>query len=246
MIIEPQSAQPGYLKRWSLQALKLMYRTPLVLFIYLLLTIGVADLSRFCTCLNLIIGLIGTSFLMSIAKEVDKKTLGISYFIQMFPRMLKNSFLVIFQDPLTLTLFFFLMAFGTYETYHNSVLPLSLFVIIKEIADISWYGFFLHSGVRLKVFSYLLRDEYDINEPELIENLCTKAEEKNKAFSLLINQVSIINLMFFFFCPYLGVATLLFLPFFVYVAFREIFMNKLDNQKQEQTVSEAVTDIGIV
>ena len=245
MNIEPQTVEPGFAKRWTVQAIALMFRSPITwTMIILCYFFGSQIISHSIWLLFL------GGFLLMLSLEfacyTDFNKMSLNSFISCIHISFKNYIQYIKDKKIFIItfciLFFLIDLMANYaiskSTKEISTPNLSEISIFSNMMFTVIFGYiFLNSGSMLQIFSYPLRRAFDSNEVKAIDATCEKAKNKNPEvflfFELFVFMGMILLATFF---PITGIFFSGFLPCLIYVAFREIFWGKKENQKQEENL----------
>jgi len=247
--MDPQTAQPGYLKRWSLLALDLILRHPIVWAAMICFYFGFALLcanNQYLTFSFSPLTITG-SLLLTISMQIvalsDTYKINVQNFLQSIYDGVKVFIQIVRRDKFIQFVFFiFLFLDCFFSIYKNSAgaksqvsETLRAFFILAN--SLTWSYMVMLGGSKFRIFNAFIikkADSVDDVTFSAIEATCTKAEQKNKVFSFQLNLIFIIFILLKYIVPYLFLFLVPFLPAFLYVAYREIFEGMDKNQKQMQ------------
>lgn len=244
MQIEPRVVEPGFIKRWALQAIALIFRSPIIWSLIVLVTFFGGQLFDYTVWYLLFGGLI-FMFSMEIAAYSDHSTINPQSFINTvfntwnhYVGYLKeNKIYFLIFISIILILEAVLISFSSTAASKGS----TYFEVFKPLFSTVLFGYlFFNHGGQLNLFSYPLKRAFDSKESLAITATCHKASIKNPKVTLLFELFLFVAL--FWICliiPFFGILLVGFLPCFVYVAFREIFLGQTKNQDQKATSQEA-------
>lgn len=252
MQIEPHTVEPGFVKRWTIQSIALLLRSPII---WGFVIISYFFVSKIFT--GLIWHLFVGGFLLMLSLEfacfTDFSKMNINGFLSCLKVSAKNYIQYIKDRKI------FLIIFCIFMLVLDSMMsrPVAKDGTPININDISMFtsimfsiifGYiFLNNGGHLQIFTYPLRRAFDSDETEAISATCLKATAKNPKVFLFFEIVVFMTMIFMgTFFPITGLFFVIFLPCLIYVAFREIFWGKRENQKQENSATETSPNMALV
>lgn len=243
MNIEPQTVEPGFAKRWTFQAIALMFRSPII---WTFIILCYFFMSRMIN--HTIWALFSGGFLLMLSLEfacyTDFNKINFSSFYSCISISLKN-YIQYVKDKkiflLTFSIFFILIdllvAYYISQSNKPDILPKhsELSIFINMMFTVTFGYIFLNIGSMLQIFSYPLRRTFNSDQVNAIDAICQKATQKNPQVFLFFELIVFIGMIAVgSFFPVVSIFFAGFLPCLIYVAFREIFLGKKENQKQEE------------
>jgi hypothetical protein len=252
MQIEPHTVEPGFVKRWTVQSIALLLRSPII---WGLVIVSYFFVSKIFT--GSIWYLFVGGFLLMLSLEfacfTDFSKMNLNGFLSCTKVAAKNYIQYIKDRKIFLIVFCIVMLVldnmmsrpVTKEGVAVSVGDISMFTSI--MFSIIFGYIFLNNGGHLQIFTYPLKRAFDSNETEAISATCLKATVKNPRVFLFF-EIGVFMTMIFMgaFFPITGLFFSVFIPCLIYVAFREIFWGKRENQKQEETVQETSPNMALI
>ena len=252
MQIEPHTVEPGFVKRWTVQAISLLLRSPVI---WGLMIMSYFFVSKVFT--SSIWYLFVGGFLLMVSLEfacfTDFSKMSLNSFFSCIKVAGKNYIQYIKDRKIFLIVFCIIMlvldrmmnSSVSKEIKPVSVSEISMFTSITF--SIIFGYIFLNNGGQLQIFTYPLKRAFNSDENEAISATCLKAKVKNpKVFIFfevgLFMTILLIGSIF----PITGLFFSIFVPCIIYVAFREIFWGKRENQKQEQILDKTSADMVLV
>lgn len=242
MQIEPRVVEPGFIKRWSFQSLSLIFRSPIIWSLIVLVTFFGGQLFD-STIWYLLFGGLVFMFSMEIAAYTDHSTINFQSFINTIFNtwnhylgyLKENKFYFLIFTSVLLISESILLSFPSIVATKGS----TDFELLNPLFSTVLFGYlFFNHGGELNLFSYPIKRAFDSKESLAITATCHKASIKNPKVTLLFELFLFFAL--FLICliiPFFSIILVGFLPCFVYVAFREIFLGQNKNQEQEQSAT---------
>lgn len=250
MQIEPHTVEPGFVKRWTVQAISLLLRSPVI---WGLTIVSYFFVSKVFT--SSIWYLFVGGFLLMVSLEfacfTDFSKMSLNSFFSCIKVAGKNYIQYVKDRKIFLIVFCIIMlvleglitSLVSKDITHVS--ETSMFTSITFSVIFSYI--FLNNGGQLQIFTYPLKRSFNSDENEAISATCLKAKAKNpKVFIFFESGVFMTMILIGSFFPITGLFFSIFLPCLIYVAFREIFWGKRENQKQEQALDEKSTNMVLV
>lgn len=252
MQIEPHTVEPGFVKRWTIQAIALLLRSPII---WGLMIVAYYFVSKIFT--NSIWYLFVGGFLLMVSLEfacfTDFSKMSLNSFFSCIKVAVKNYIQYIKDRKIFLIIFCIIMLVLdsmmtrpiSKEGTPVSVSEISMFTSITFSVIFGYI--FLNNGGQLQIFTYPLKRAFGLDKNEAISATCLKAKTKNPKVFIFFEVglfMSIILIGSFF--PVTGLFFSIFVPCLIYVAFREIFWGKRENQKQEQNSNETSANMVLV
>lgn len=242
MLIEPHIVEAGFVKRWSIQALALIFRSPIiwtfiVLSYFFLNFVNIAIYNLLCGTFLFILSLEFAAF-------TDFNKMNIDGFISCIKTSFKSLISSIKERSIFLAIFAVVtLSIESVTKQENSLFfPMmsSIFLSIIFFSNLSLNN----KGKYLLILSHPFKRAFECNDIKVVKVMCEKAANKNPlvliffdVFLLLVMVLSVV------FLPFIAIFFAPFLPCLTYIAFREIFWGTKENQKQQEQITETNTKL---
>ncbi len=241
-MIDPKTVEPGFLKRWGIQALDLVVRSPILWGLMVCLFMGMSMVLRH-PMYDFLMGGIFLHVFTNLMATTDTHKISVQNFVASV-KAGAYSFYQSFNYSRAYVLGFLIIMFVINMYFRFFSTPTE----VKEsssywvqFAFTVFFGYvFLCGGGKFKIFMpFLLRKNTDSSPAAMDAMLatCESGALKNYAVS------SFFETKFYFTClilalliPHFFIVLALVIPAFTYVAYREIFEDIDKNQKQTKEV----------
>jgi hypothetical protein len=259
MLLEPHKIEDKFLSRFIKNSFNLFLKNPIAwtVFIFVLFLISavfnsVPFLNQddvISTSLEMIIG-VWTLFLgFEFAANIDYNTFNIKHTFQYFKISLKYSvyfikdnFIYIISFIITLSILHLILSSIEKSKFTNSETYMDYSIYFFNMTYIIFLGilFALH---RSRIFYYPIMRQFFINDSSIAYYLSKKSLDINQNFKIFLYFVYplVIIMIYKFTLLFRTLFFIPFIPFFhliLYTAFREIFLNKKENEKEEVYILE--------
>lgn len=249
MQIEPHTVEPGFIKRWTIQAIALLIRSPIIWGIVIACYFFTSRMINSSVWLLFLGG-----FLLMLSLELacftDFNKINLNGFLSCIKISIKNYIQYVKDKKIFLIIFTIFML--TLEITKNkspvkeiNISDISIFT--STMYSIIFGYIFLNNGGLLQIFTYPLKRAFDSDNDKAISEICLRATKKNPKVFIFFEVVVFLTLILMgVFLPVAGLFLSIFIPCLIYVAFREIFWGKRKNQKQEEFISQTNNNIRLV